>query len=58
MSNATIKALIEERNKLRAMLQSVDAELSSAVGQWSKDHGFLMKLTPEQALREMEKAGA
>lgn len=58
MSNAAIKALIEERNKLRAMLQSVDAELANALGQWSKDNGYLVKLTPEQALRAMEKTDA
>jgi hypothetical protein len=36
------------------MLQSIDAELSNAVGQWSREHGFLVKLTPEQVLREIQ----
>jgi|LakMenEpi03Aug12_release.lakeMendotaPanAssembly.Ray.scaffolds.fasta_scaffold34048_7 hypothetical protein len=54
MSDAQVRALIAERNKMRAMLQSIDAELSNAVGQWSREHGFLVKLTPEQVLRELQ----
>jgi hypothetical protein len=54
MTDAQIRALIAERSKLRAMLQSIDAELSIAVGQWSREHGFLVKLTPEQVLRELQ----
>lgn len=54
MTDAQIRALIAERSKLRAMLQSIDAELSIAVGQWSREHGFLVKLTPEQVLREIQ----
>lgn len=53
MSDAKLRALIEERDRVRQMLQSVDAELSAALGQWSREHGFLVKLTAEQALREM-----
>lgn len=53
MTNAEIKALVAEREKLRQMLQSVDAELSSALRVWSFERGFLVKLTAEQALREM-----
>lgn len=54
MTDAQVRALITERNKMRAMLQSIDAELSNAVGQWSREHGFLVKLTPEQVLREIQ----
>lgn len=53
MSDAQIRALVEERDRIRQMLQSVEAELSNALGQWSREHGFLVKLTAEQALREM-----
>lgn len=59
MTAAQVKALIEERNKMRAMLQSVDAELSRALLVWSRENGyFLAALTPEQFMREMEKANA
>lgn len=54
MTDAQVRALITERNKMRAMLQSIDAELSNALGQWSREHGFLVKLTPEQVLRELQ----
>ena len=54
MTDALVKTLIKKRNKMRAMLQSIDAELSNAVGQWSREHGFLVKLTPEQVLREIQ----
>lgn len=54
MTDAQVRALITERNKMRAMLQSIDAELSNAVGQWSREHGFLVKLTAEQVLRELQ----
>ena len=53
MSDAQIRALIEERDRVRQMLQSVEAELSNALGQWSRERGFLVKLSAEQALREM-----
>lgn len=58
MSDALVKTLIEERNAMRAMLQSIDAELSKATGDWSRANGFLVKLTPEQVLRELEKRNA
>ena len=54
MTDAQVRALIAERNKMRAMLQSIDAELSIALGRWSREHGFLVKLTPEQVLRELQ----
>lgn len=54
MTDAQVRALITERNKMRAMLQSIDAELSNALGQWSREHGFLVKLTAEQVLRELQ----
>lgn len=54
MTDAQVLALITERNKMRAMLQSIDAELSIAVGRWSREHGFLVKLTAEQVLREIQ----
>ena len=54
MSDAQIRALIEERDRIRQMLQSVEAELSRAVGEWGRERGYLVKLTPEQALREMK----
>lgn len=54
MSDAQIRALIEERTRIRQMLQSVEAELSRAVGEWGRERGYLVKLTPEQALREMK----
>lgn len=58
MTNAQLKALIEERDKLRSMLSSLDHEISVALLAWSRERGFLMKLTAEQALREMEKVHA
>lgn len=58
MTNQQIKALVEERDRIRGMLQSVEAELSAALRVWSRERGFLMKLTAEQALREMEKVDA
>lgn len=54
MSDAQIKALVAERERIRQMLQSIDAELSRAVGEWGRERGYLVKLTPEQALREMK----
>ena len=51
---AFIRQLVAERTKLRAMLQSIDADLSRAAGDWSREHGFLVKLTPEQVMREIQ----
>jgi hypothetical protein len=58
MTDALVKTLIEERNAMRAMLQSIDAELSKATSEWSRANGFLVKLTPEQVLRELERTNA
>jgi len=55
VSDQQLRALVVERSKLRAMLQSIDAELSAALRIWSTDHGYQVKLTAEQALRAMEK---
>lgn len=54
MSDAQIRALIEERDRIRQMLQSVEAELSRALGEWSRERGYGVKLAPEQALRAMK----
>lgn len=54
MSDAQIRALIEERDRIRQMLQSVEAELSRALGEWSREHGYGVKLSAEQALRAMK----
>lgn len=53
MTDAGIRALVEERDRIRQILQTVDAELSRAVGEWGRERGYLVKLTPEQVLREM-----
>ena len=55
---AFIRQLTIERSKLRAMLQSIDADLSRAAGDWSRANGFLVKLTPDQVLRELERTNA
>ncbi len=55
MSDQQIRELVTERSKLRAMLQSIDAELSAALRIWSTDNGYGVKLTAEQALRAMGK---
>lgn len=54
MSDAQIRALIEERTRIRQMLQSVEAELSRAVGEWGRERGYGVKLSAEQALRAMK----
>jgi hypothetical protein len=54
VSDQQIRELVMERSKIRAMLQSIDAELSAALRIWSTDHGYQVKLTAEQALRAME----
>jgi hypothetical protein len=56
VTNQQLKTLVEERDRIRGMLQSVEAELSRALLDWSAERGFLLKLTAEQALREMERA--
>jgi hypothetical protein len=53
VTDVQVRALIAERDRVRQMLQSVEAELSRAVGEWGRERGYLVKLTPEQALREM-----
>jgi hypothetical protein len=58
MTDQQLRALVAERSKLRAMLQSIDAELSAALRIWSTDHGYQVKLTAEQALRAMETVNA
>ena len=58
MTDQQLRALVMERSKLRAMLQSIDAELSAALRIWSTDHGYQVKLTAEQALRAMETVNA
>jgi transposase len=55
VTDQQVRQLVAERDRIRQMLQSVDAELSAALRIWSDEHGFLMKLSPEQALRSMEK---
>lgn len=58
MTNAELKSLVEERDRIRGMLQSVEAELSRALLEWSREHGYGVKLTAEQALRSREMADA
>lgn len=56
MTNAKLKALIEKRNALKARLAAADAELSSALLEWSKERGYGVKLSAPQALRSPEMA--
>lgn len=58
MNAAVIYALVEERDRIRQMLQTVEAELSNAAGIWSRENGYLVKLTPEQVLREIARVPA
>lgn len=50
-----IHHLVTERIKLREMIRSIDADLSNAARDWGYAQGYLVKLTPEQVLRELEK---
>jgi hypothetical protein len=58
MTDALVKTLIKKRNKMRAKFRVIDAELSQATGEWSRANGYLVKLTPEQVLRELERTNA
>lgn len=53
MSDAKLRALIEERNLAKRKLAVAEQHLSAALTEWSREHGYLVKLTAEQALREM-----
>lgn len=53
MTDAQLSMLIAMRTWQKQSLRETEDLLRQALGKWSRERGFLMRLTPEQAMREM-----
>ena len=53
MTDSQISALIAMRKWQHESLRRTDELLRKSLGEWSRERGFLVRLTPEQAMREI-----